>query len=223
MSRICECGQPLKSDNANLYRQHKRSIFHRNHKRIKALLANDCMTYQAIGERLGVTRERVRQIHKLIDPSYTANNHRGNVCTVERHNQSVQDSVPNNSLLASLKEICEKEGLSFEPVGAIDSGKYRAHKQLVIINSHLCFVGFTSLISHANNVYYQIRCSFVGYSFRVQFLKDDGIWLILPSGVPKAIYILLERNKKRRFETLSKKYDWTQYFNAWHLLREPKC
>lgn len=221
----CVCGQEIHSERPTAVAAHERSVFHRNHKRIKALLANDCMTYTKIGKRFGVSRERIRQIHKLIDSTYTPDKHRGIICTIDRHERQVHESVKDIPLLAQLKAVCEKEGLFFGAVETNKSGKYLAKEQRAMINGKLCSVMSASVYTHCKNLWYYIRVHLSTQeicSFHLRFLKDDGIWLVLPSGVPPTIYILPERNRKRRFETLAKKYDWTQYFNAWHLLREPK-
>jgi transcriptional regulator with XRE-family HTH domain len=59
----CECGFPGACRNRRL---HRLSVYHRQHRRIKKLLSNDSLTLAEIGERLGITRERVRQIARQL-------------------------------------------------------------------------------------------------------------------------------------------------------------
>lgn len=57
----CECGLSLHEGPAQSAR-HRHSTFHRQHKRIRALLANPCIGYGEIARRIGVSRERFRQM-----------------------------------------------------------------------------------------------------------------------------------------------------------------
>src|SRR5262245_3499655 len=72
-----ECGLLIRSKN----KLHTQSTYHRQAKRIKALLAQECMTLEEIGKRIGVTRERVRQIAQLIGVD-TSPASRTTVCTL---------------------------------------------------------------------------------------------------------------------------------------------
>jgi len=42
--------------------QHRFSIYRRQHKKIKALLSDSTLSFAAVGKKIGITRERVRQI-----------------------------------------------------------------------------------------------------------------------------------------------------------------
>jgi hypothetical protein len=55
----CECGL---TGAGRSHRYHGLSVYHRQHRRIKGLLSNDSLSFADIGDRLGITRERVRQI-----------------------------------------------------------------------------------------------------------------------------------------------------------------
>lgn len=59
----CECGFPASDRNR---RPHRLSVYHRQHRRIKRLLSNNSLTFADIGDKFGITRERVRQIAKQL-------------------------------------------------------------------------------------------------------------------------------------------------------------
>src|SRR5215471_15718200 len=59
----CECGFPV-ADRSHRY--HRLSIYHRQHRRILGLLSRDSLSFADIGVRLGITRERVRQIARQL-------------------------------------------------------------------------------------------------------------------------------------------------------------
>ncbi len=56
---FCATCRPLLRRNSLL---HRKSVLHKHCRRLRALLAKDCVTYSEIGARLGITRERVRQL-----------------------------------------------------------------------------------------------------------------------------------------------------------------
>ncbi len=56
---FCESCRPVLRRNSMI---HRKSVLHKHSRRLRALLAKDCMTYSEIGARLGITRERVRQL-----------------------------------------------------------------------------------------------------------------------------------------------------------------
>ena len=232
MSELCVCGQTLASTNGTGFKQHKRSVLHRNYKRIKALLANDCMTYQEIGERVGVSKQRILQIREMIDPNYEPNHSRQMVCTIKRHNQSraegVEKSVNDSRMLSTLKKIAAQHGLSFTPIGSLRNSKWRAKTSRVLISGHLCSLGSTSLTYWADNFWYHFSThptTDIECTFHIRLLKEDMIWMVIPSPIPsplsRSIYILLEHYRKKD-ACFPLRTDWTQYFNAWHLLRDGK-
>jgi len=59
----CECGFPVTNRS---HRYHRLSVYHRQHRRIRGLLSNDSLTFADIADRLGITRERVRQIARQL-------------------------------------------------------------------------------------------------------------------------------------------------------------
>jgi hypothetical protein len=59
----CECGFPLANRNP---RHHRLSVYHRQHRRIKRLLSNNSITFADIGNKFGITRERIRQIARQL-------------------------------------------------------------------------------------------------------------------------------------------------------------
>jgi hypothetical protein len=54
----CECGFPLVNRNP---RHHRLSVYHRQHRRIKRVLSDNSLSFADIGDKFGITRERVRQ------------------------------------------------------------------------------------------------------------------------------------------------------------------
>jgi hypothetical protein len=59
----CECGFRLANHNP---RHHRLSVYHRQHRRIKRLLSDTSFSFADIGNKFGITRERVRQIARQL-------------------------------------------------------------------------------------------------------------------------------------------------------------
>lgn len=66
---------------------HRKGVLHRNYKRITTLLAIDCMSFDEIGKRVGVTRERMRQFAKILN--VTPGNKRRTICAIKRHSSDL--------------------------------------------------------------------------------------------------------------------------------------
>ena len=66
----CECGLPGagRSD-------HRLSVYHRQHRRIRGLLSNKALSFADIGDRLGIGKEYVRSLGSLgWNQDYSAGN-----------------------------------------------------------------------------------------------------------------------------------------------------
>jgi hypothetical protein len=59
----CDCGLP---GAGRSHRYRRRSVYHRQHRRIKGLLSDNSLSFADIGDRLRITRERVRQIARQL-------------------------------------------------------------------------------------------------------------------------------------------------------------
>jgi len=61
---------------------HRRSVLHQRIRRLRALLANDCLTFLEIGRRLGVSRESIRLMARALGANI--GHARRRACTRER-------------------------------------------------------------------------------------------------------------------------------------------
>ena len=96
--------------------RHKLSVVHRKGKLIRAMLERNCITQAEIARRIGVTRERVRQLAQQM--GFADGKTRQAICKIERRKKA-------------MAEFCQKaqeRGFAVEPVGRM--GGY--------INGKLC-------------------------------------------------------------------------------------
>src|SRR5258708_31337772 len=69
------------------FMRHRLSVLHRKGKLIRAMLERDCITHAEIARRIGLTRERVRQLALLM--GFAAGRSRHAICRMERRKQEM--------------------------------------------------------------------------------------------------------------------------------------
>jgi hypothetical protein len=124
----CVCGQKILQGFRDY---HMRSTAHRQGRRLRALLSNPCLTLEEIGKRVGVTRERVRQIATKfgVDP-----NTRRPVCVLNKRTARIAKILADTGL----QPWCDRYGLTLEPVLTAD--EKTARRRTCFINGHLCLI-----------------------------------------------------------------------------------
>lgn len=208
-----DCGLILKARGMSL---HRVGAFHLHHARIKALLNVPCVTLAEIGQRLGVTRERARQIAR--DLEYQARE-RSDVCSLRRTFQAV-DEVLALPILIALKTACDRVGVDFSTVSTAKS----ASSRVVRLNGLRCAVLKAHMRGgHGENVVNIRRPRGArGMSFLAYWISARDRWLIVPAGSAPAastMFSLNEPDSGKPGPTSARK-DWRSYLDAWHLLKE---
>lgn len=198
----CECGWVLRRPDLPL---HRRSVYHRQHQRIKSLLGNDSITQSEIARRLGVSRERVRQIADRISP--------GRVERIRAYAALRRESARvDHPELRERQRRCADNGLGYGLVR--EGGEWRR----VIINGHSCLIRPMNL---GGNVHWRISPSILPADFYLY--KGTGRWLILPADkMPAKATSFSEApdlGRPQRGQRRGCRHDWSSYFEAWHLLK----
>lgn len=93
----CECGFKLKCGTG--LAGHRKSLLHCRAARLRALL-DTCLNFSLIGRRLGVSRERVRQLAASL--GYKPGRERRTLCRLKRREEEFIESP----MIAALKESC---------------------------------------------------------------------------------------------------------------------
>lgn len=204
---ICTCGQQLKGSRGG-FALHLRSVFHQQGERIRALLGTPCITYQEIGNRLGVTRERIRQIHEsILDGDGRTRQH---VCTLSKPKR-----MPSaNSLVMKFREVCLKKGIpfSFSPMGVRSFHSYRA-----IVNGQTV----TFLKATVNNgTYTTIRRSSFSAQITV-YLLPGGNWMMVPFDKLPKFSTTFQEMPNRDGVGFGKytRHDWPDYIENWRVFK----
>lgn len=240
----CSCGTPGLSKDAMNGAYHLNSVIHKHGRRLLALKDHDCITLQEMADRVGVTRERVRQILKRLDSSYDGVE-RHSMCSLKsRHEKAVRafETEKRYRLLRDLRAECEKRGIDFE-LKIASSGMF--HYKLARVGGFPCAVRDQAWSSkHFNRItrtenvdgYFRLltvagRKQRKAVDFVLNFAGKFG-WFIVPieESFSVATYFVLGREYAPTgfygsvdVENLRKGCgfkDWKQYLNRWNPLKE---
>lgn len=193
----CGCGMVLK-----MRASHRRGAIHRYGPRIRILLEQDCLSFAGIGKRLRITRERVRQIARLLDSK--SGRQRQDSCRVKRSAQAEPQHVK------ELQFIAKDRGLSFE---RIISMYYNFLTRRVKLSGHVCAIALAS--NRRGKIHIPARKG--DYDF---FLGKTAFgWLVIPrEKLPRHETTVLLGRAKPTPGARVHRHDWHVYLNAWRLL-----
>ena len=209
--RVCECGFPITNRNRRL---HRFSVYHREHRRIKALLSDNRISYAEIGNKVGLTRERIRQIDRQL----------GGALGRERVRQRVADDR-----LAAWRQReghrqviakCEELGYKVEPSRRGSGSRWLFEAGFVVINgwrTHIAPMSFRgrylALKRASVRADFCVRISPIGF-----FVFPSKVWKTLP----KATEFSPNGSGGKRGVTNRARHDYLNYFEAWKLLKAKK-
>jgi hypothetical protein len=170
----CECGLPV----AGHKRHHRLSVYHRQHGRIKNLLSNHSLSFADVGDRVGITRERVRQLARQLGVASRR---------PPREQQALAKRMAawckrkgHRELIAKCKELGYTAapsrldaswGWRFE-VGIIVINGWRTHTIPVRTRGH--YLAFRRSVVHAD---FQVGISPIGF-----FIFPSKVWKTFPEG-----------------------------------------
>ena len=130
----CECGFPG-TDRSHRY--HRLSVYHRQHRRIRGLLSNNSLSFSDIGDRLGITRERVRQIAWQL--GMKSGRQRQEQRVLHRRMSAWHERRGHRELVAKCKEL----GYTVTPSRCDTRWGWRFEDGIVVINgwrAHIVYV-----------------------------------------------------------------------------------
>lgn len=204
----CECGLP--SANRS-HRYHRLSIYHRQHRRIRGLLSNNSLSFADIGDRLGITRERVRQIAQQL--GMTSGRQRREQRALHQRMPAWQERKGYRELIAKGKEF----GYTVTPSRVDSPEGWRFQARNVVINgwrTHIVYM-------RARGRYLAFGRSDVSADFYVGispigfFIFPSKVWKTFPqrtSFAPTPCPIV------QRGFTHSGRHDYMNYLEAWKFL-----
>ncbi len=185
------------------FKRHTLSVVHKKGKLIRAMLERDCITHAEIARRIGLTRERVRQLALLM--GFADGRSRHAICRMERRKKE----------MAEFFLQAQKRGFAVEPLGT-GSG---------YINGKLCLQRNACWHDVGSNehkyTFLSIRRPTVRFDICAWKLPD-GRFLILPKKLSSFTQTTFNPGESARLGTNSSSHYYRDYIERWSLLGRPR-
>jgi hypothetical protein len=198
--RYCQTCR-LQLDNRGFSR-HTLSVVHRKAKLLRAMLERHCITHAEIARRLGVTRERVRQL--ALQMGFADGRSRHAICRMERRQKE----------MAEFFVEAQKRGFAVEPLGP-----RRAY-----INGKLCLqrrACWHDIVQRKHKYTYisihQPECRFDICAWQL----PDGRFLILPKKLTGFKQTTFNPEESEHLGTDSSSHHYREHIEKWSLLGPP--
>lgn len=209
----CECGMIVRGP-----KPHKAGFWHKNYRRITALLSNPCMRLEEIGNRLGVTKQAVH-LYATKAGLEIDQEKRRKVCTKSRRVQGERANFVKH--FPKIARGLDRQGFAWKVKRNVASSRVPASIEVEGIR---CAVGRSkrSLGPYVRVGWATPRMN----QFKLHQARN-GVFVF-----PRELFRLRQsttfrfgefgRNSKARNHAAagSARHGWMDYFNAWHLLRD---
>jgi len=185
------------------FSRHTLSVFHRKAKLIRAMLERNCITHAEIARRIGVTRERVRQL--ALHMGFADGRSRHAICRMERRRKE----------MAEFFVEAQKRGFAVEPLGM----------RSAYINGKLCVQRKACRhdIRKSEHEYTYVSVRQPGGRFDICAWKlPDGRFLILPKKLASFRQTTFNPEESEYLGTASSSHYYRQYIERWSLLGRPR-
>lgn len=190
---------------------HKQTLFHRQNRRIKSLLKKPCISYEEIASRLGVTRERVRQIYEWLLGGDGMERRR--TCSINKGPYPLAE----NCLAMQLKKECDRRGLEFALIRQ-NPGRFRPkfYSRMAKVCGKVCVLRTTG--RRGGNIILHRPEAQADFLLAV---LDDGRWMIIPKDKwPSHQTEFAEKVMSTRAGAYCNRHDWPDYIDNWSVFIE---
>jgi hypothetical protein len=185
------------------FTRHTLSVVHRKGKLIRAMLERDCITHAEIARRIGLTRERVRQLALLM--GFADGRSRHAICRMERRRKE----------MAEFFVEAQKRGFEVELLG----------KKSAYINGKIC-VQRRACWHDVGRSEYKYTCLSIrqpSVKFDICAWKlPDGRFLILPRKLVGFTQTTFNPEESEHLGTASSSHYYRQHIERWSLLGPPR-
>jgi hypothetical protein len=204
----CECGLPIAHSNR---RHHQLSVYHCHYRRIKNLLSKGSLSFAKIGERVGISRERVRQIAQQLGEA--SGRERREQHGMDKRMSAWHERKGYRELIAKCKELGytvtpsrydTRWGWRFED-GIVVINGWRAH--IVQIRTKGRYFAFRRSVVRAD---FQVGISPIGF-----FIFPARVWKTFPEGTE---FSPIPCTSGQRGFAYALRHDYLNYLEAWKLL-----
>jgi predicted DNA-binding protein (UPF0251 family) len=212
----CSCGAIIHEEALSPTGNHMRSVIHRRHAEIRKLAEENNITHMEIAKRMGITRERVRQIlTKMMNKTGRQLQAERTVKKMEQLARIKEAEVLNSPLVYALRQ-----SMPWATFGAA-SYSWLTRGVTVEINGHRCVIKPGYPTKMKGNWYWRIVTSRRQHDFLIYKLDQD--WMILPRSrtkemVGNATYMTLY-SQYPQMGAKSAKHDWKDWIDRFDLLK----
>src|SRR5258706_5935678 len=175
------------------------SVLHRKGKLIRAMLERNCITHAEIARRVGLTRERVRQL--ALQMGFADGRSRHAICRMERRKKE----------MAELFVEAQKRGFAVEPLGT----------RSAYINGKLCLQRKACWhdVGKSQHKYTYLSIFRPARRFDICAWKlPDGRFLILPKKLTGFRQTTFNPEESEHLRTASSSHYYRQHIERWSLL-----
>src|SRR5438067_5657259 len=185
------------------FKRHTLSVFHRKAKLIRAMLERNCITHAEIARRIGLTRERVRQL--ALQMGFAAGRSRHAICRMERQRKEMPEFFVQ----------AQKRGFEVELLGTRNA----------YINGKLCIQRKACWhdVGKSEHKYTYLSIRQPTGRFGICAWKlPDGRFLILPKKLVDFTQTTFNAEESEHLGTASSSHYYREYIERWSLLGEPR-
>jgi len=185
------------------FKLHSRSVVHRKFKLIRAMLERNCITHAEIARRIGLTRERVRQLAQQM--GFADGRSRHSVCRMERLRKE----------MAEFFKKAQELGFAVEPLGP-----KRAY-----INGKVCvqrLACWHDIGKPGHKITYLSVRRPAGRFDVCAWKLPDGRFLILPKKLVDFRQTTFNPEESKRPGTASSSHYYREYIERWSELGRPR-
>ncbi len=189
--------------NERRFKLHTRSVFHRKAKLIRAMLERNCITHAEIARRIGLTRERVRQL--ALQMGFADGRSRHAICRMERRKKE----------MAEFFVEAQKRGFPVEPLGT----------KSAYVNGKICVQRRACWHDIGKGKYKYTYLSIYRPAGRFDICAwklPDGRFLILPKELVGFTQTTFNPEESERPGTYSSSHYYREYIERWSLLGLPR-
>ena len=184
-------------------KRHTLSVVHRKAKLIRAMLERNCITHAEIARRIGLTRERVRQL--ALQMGFADGRSRHAICRMERRKKA----------MAEFFVKAQERGFPVEPLttrSAYINGK-------ICVQRQACWHD----IGKGKHKYTYLSIHRPAGRFDICAWKlPDGRFLILPKKLAGFRQTTFNPEESERSGTDSSSHYYREYIERWSLLGRPR-
>jgi len=200
--RFCKtCNLQFKEDFAN---RHTRSAVHRNAKLIRAMLERDGSSYAEIARRIGLTRERVRQLAVMM--GFAAG----------KLPQDIRRTGQRKRTMVGFFLAAHQHGFSVEPI----------NRQSGYINGKFCVQRQASWRKTGTSKYKYNYLTIYRPKIRFDICAwklPDGRFLILPKDLVKFVQTIFNPEETQKPGRNSAAHYYRAYIEKWNVLGRPRA